>query len=45
MQKDKVITYGDKVIAYEYRKLKDHEQKYSSYELELTTVIDTLNIW
>eukprot|EP00253_Pinus_taeda_P010727 PITA_10727 len=34
-----------KVIAYESRKLKEHEQKYSAYDLELTAVIHALKMW
>eukprot|EP00253_Pinus_taeda_P022460 PITA_22460 len=34
-----------KVIAYESRKLKEHEQKYSAYDLELATVIHALKMW
>lgn len=34
-----------KVITYEYRKLKDYEQNYSAYDLELTTIFHALNMW
>jgi len=34
-----------KVIAYESRKLKEHEQTYFAYDLELTTIIHTLKMW
>lgn len=34
-----------KVISYESRKLKEHEQKYSAYDLELTTIIHALKMW
>src|ERR1700727_946642 len=34
-----------RVIAYESRKLKEHEQKYSAYDLELTAVIHALKMW
>ena len=34
-----------KVIAYESRKLKEHEQKYSAYDLELVAVIYALKMW
>lgn len=34
-----------KVIAYESRKLKEHEQKYSAYDLELTAVVHALKMW
>jgi len=34
-----------RVISYESQKLKEHEQKYYNYDLELVTVIHTLNMW
>ena len=34
-----------KVIAYKSRKLKEHEQKYSAYDLELAAVIHALKMW
>ena len=34
-----------KVIAYESRKLKEHEQKYSTYDLELAAIIHALKKW
>jgi len=40
-----VLTQEGRVIAYESRNLKEYEQKYSAYDLELTTVIDTLKMW
>eukprot|EP00253_Pinus_taeda_P025715 PITA_25715 len=40
-----VLMQEGKVIAYESRKLKDHEQKYSAYDLELTVVIHALKMW
>ena len=40
-----ILTQEGKVIAYESRKLKDHEQKYSSYDLELTAVVHALRVW
>eukprot|EP00253_Pinus_taeda_P030964 PITA_30964 len=40
-----VLMQEGKVIAYESRKLKEHEQKYSAYDLELTTVIHALKMW
>lgn len=32
-------------MAYESLKLKDHEQKYFSYDLELIAVVHTLKMW
>eukprot|EP00253_Pinus_taeda_P002642 PITA_02642 len=40
-----VLMQEGKVIAYESRKLKEHEQKYSAYDLELTVVIHALKMW
>eukprot|EP00253_Pinus_taeda_P006607 PITA_06607 len=40
-----VLMQEGKVIAYESRKLKEHEHKYSAYDLELTTVIHALKMW
>ena len=34
-----------KVIAYESRKLKEHEKKYSAYDLELAAIIRALTMW
>ena len=39
-----LIQYG-KVIAYESKKLKDHEQQYSTYDLELNAVVHALRVW
>eukprot|EP00253_Pinus_taeda_P004218 PITA_04218 len=40
-----VLMQEGKVIAYESRKLKEHEQKYSAYDMELTTAIHALKMW
>eukprot|EP00253_Pinus_taeda_P012645 PITA_12645 len=40
-----VLMQEGKVVAYESRKLKEHEQKYSAYDLELTVVIHALKMW
>eukprot|EP00253_Pinus_taeda_P031475 PITA_31475 len=40
-----VLMQEGKVIAYESRKLKEHEQKYSAYDLELTAMIHALKMW
>eukprot|EP00253_Pinus_taeda_P027940 PITA_27940 len=40
-----VLMQEGKVIAYESRKLKEHEQKYSAYDLELVAVIYALKMW
>eukprot|EP00253_Pinus_taeda_P020204 PITA_20204 len=40
-----VLMQEGRVIAYESRKLKEHEQKYSAYDLELAVVIHALKMW
>eukprot|EP00253_Pinus_taeda_P017694 PITA_17694 len=40
-----VLMQEGKVIAYESRKLKEHEQRYSAYDLELAVVIHALKMW
>eukprot|EP00253_Pinus_taeda_P029635 PITA_29635 len=40
-----VLMQEGKVIAYESRKLKEHEQKYFAYDLELTAVVHALKMW
>jgi len=40
-----VLMQEGKVIAYESRKLKEHEQKYSAYDLELAAVRHALKMW
>ena len=40
-----ILMQEGKVVAYESRKLKEYEQKYSAYDMELTTVIHALKMW
>eukprot|EP00253_Pinus_taeda_P016502 PITA_16502 len=40
-----VLMQEGRVIAYESHKLKEHEQKYSAYDLELAAVIHALKMW
>eukprot|EP00253_Pinus_taeda_P019573 PITA_19573 len=40
-----VLMQEGKLVAYESRKLKEHEQKYSVYDLELTVVVHALKMW
>eukprot|EP00253_Pinus_taeda_P002210 PITA_02210 len=40
-----LLMQEGRVIAYESRKLKEHEQKYSAYDLELAAVIHALKMW
>ena len=40
-----VLMHDGKVVAYESRKLKEHEKRYSKYELELTAMVHALKLW
>lgn len=40
-----ILSQEGRVIAYESKKLKDHEKHYSIYDLELTGVVHTLKVW
>lgn len=40
-----VLMQEERVTTYESRKLKEHEHKYSAYDLELAAVIHTLKMW
>ena len=40
-----VLTQKGHVIAYESRKLKIHENNYSTYDLELASIIHALKMW
>eukprot|EP00253_Pinus_taeda_P030099 PITA_30099 len=40
-----VLMQEGRVIAYESRKLKEHEQKYSAYDLELAAIIHAMKMW
>jgi len=40
-----VLMQESRVVAYESGKLKECEQKYSAYDLELIVVIHALNMW
>ena len=39
------MSQEGKVVAYESSKLKEHEQRYSAYDLELTTIVHALPVW
>jgi len=39
-----VLMQEGRLVAYESWKLKDHEQIYSAYELELIAVVHTLKL-
>ena len=40
-----ILTQEGQAITYESRKLKDHEHKYSTYDLELRSVVHALWVW
>ena len=40
-----VLTQEGHVIAYESRKLKTHKKNYTTYDLELATIIHPLKMW
>lgn len=40
-----VLQQNNSVIAYESRKLKNHENNYVIYDLELEIVIHALKMW
>ena len=40
-----VLIQENQVMAYESRKLKEHENNYTTYNLELTAIINALKIW
>eukprot|EP00253_Pinus_taeda_P022905 PITA_22905 len=42
---DSVLMQEGRVVAYEYRKLKEYEENYSTYDLELTMGIHALKKW
>ena len=40
-----VLIQENQVMAYESRKLKEHENNYTTYNLELAAIINALQIW
>jgi len=40
-----VLTQNGHVVCYESIKLKEHERKYATHDLELETIIHVLNMW
>ena len=34
-----------RVVAYGSRQLRNHERKYTTYDMELTTIVFALKIW
>ena len=41
----KVLLQDNYVVAYESRKVKDHEKKYATHDLELAAIIHALKMW
>ena len=41
----RVLIQENYVVAYESRKLKEHEKNYMTRDLELATLINSLKIW
>ena len=41
----KVLIQENYAVAYDSRKLKEHEKIYATYDLELATIILALKIW
>ena len=33
------------VVCYEFRKLKEHERNYATYDLELAVIVHALKMW
>ena len=40
-----VLIQENQVMAYESKKLKEHENNYTTYNLELAAIINALKIW
>ena len=40
-----VLMQSERVVAYVSRQLKNHEQNYPTYDLELAAIVFALNIW
>jgi hypothetical protein len=40
-----VLIHNGFVIYYESRKLKEHKRNYATHDLELATIVNTLNKW
>ena len=40
-----VLIQENYVVAYESRKLKEHEKNYATHELELIAIIHALKMW
>ena len=40
-----VLMQSERVVAYGSRQLKNHEQNYSTHDLELAAIVFALKIW
>ena len=40
-----VLMQDNHVVCYESMKLKDHEKKYATHDLELAVIVHALNMW
>ena len=40
-----VLMQSERVVAYGSRQLKNHEQKYPTYDLELASIVFALKMW
>ena len=40
-----VLMHNDNVITYASRKLKKHEQNYSTHDLKIVAIVFALKIW
>ena len=40
-----VLIQENYILAYEYKKLKEHEQNYATHDLELASIIHALKMW
>jgi hypothetical protein len=39
------LMKNEHVIGYEFKRLKEHERKYSTHDLELVVIVHALNMW
>ena len=40
-----VLMQSERVVAYSYRQLKNHEQNYPTHDMELAAIVFALKIW
>ena len=41
----RVLLQENFIVAYESKKLKEHEKNYATYDLEFATIIHALKMW